>query len=150
MSLRNIDVIAMDEFAIQKAHRSATVVVEPCTKHVLWIGRGWSRESIRPFFRLLGKDGCKRLEAVAMEMNGAYEAEVKAHCPKARSSTIFFCVVVKYRIEVIDKIPRDEAKLVADDNAALTVIKGSRWLLRNKANITPGGGPRQVVRSFGC
>ncbi len=48
VSLRNIDVIAMDEFVIQKDHRYATVVVEPCTKQVLWIGRGRSRESIRP------------------------------------------------------------------------------------------------------
>ena len=102
VSLRNIDVIAMDEFAIQKGHRYATVVVEPCTKQVLWIGRGRSRESIRPFFRLLGKDDCKRLKAEAMDINGAYEAEVKAHCPQAEIVYDFFHVEVKYGSEIID------------------------------------------------
>jgi transposase len=136
VNLRNIEVIAMDEFAIQKGHRYATVIVEPRIKQVLWVGRGRSRESIRPFFRLLGKDGCKRLKAVAMDMNGAYEAEVKAHCPQAEIVYDLFHVVTKYGREVIDRVRRDEAKRVADDNAARTVIKGSRWLLlRNKANI---------------
>jgi transposase len=30
----------MDEFAIQKRHRYATLVVEPARKRVLWVGRG--------------------------------------------------------------------------------------------------------------
>lgn len=32
----------MDEFAIQKGHRYATVVIEPQTKRVLWVGWGRS------------------------------------------------------------------------------------------------------------
>ena len=49
-----VEAIAMDEFAIQKGHRYATVIVEPHTKRVLWVGRGRGREDIRPFFELLG------------------------------------------------------------------------------------------------
>lgn len=52
--LWDVAVIAMDEFAIQKGHRYATVVVQPYTKHVLWVGSGRSREDLRPFFELLG------------------------------------------------------------------------------------------------
>lgn len=29
----------MDEFAIQKGHRYATVIIEPYTKRVLWVDR---------------------------------------------------------------------------------------------------------------
>ncbi|MER2088077.1 MAG: transposase, partial [Rhodococcus sp. (in: high G+C Gram-positive bacteria)] len=53
VDLSDVRVIAMDEFAIQKGHRYATVVVEPSRKRVLWVGRGRSRADIRPFFELL-------------------------------------------------------------------------------------------------
>ncbi|MBK8959564.1 MAG: transposase [Proteobacteria bacterium] len=46
--LDGLQVIGLDEFAIQKGHRYATVIVEPVRKRVLWVGRGRSREDIRP------------------------------------------------------------------------------------------------------
>jgi hypothetical protein len=33
------------------------------------VGRGRSRESVRPFFELLGEQGCRRLWAVGMKGN---------------------------------------------------------------------------------
>ena len=59
--LEGLSVLAMDEFAIQKGHRYATVVVDPQRKRVLWVGRGRSRADIRPFFELLGPARCARL-----------------------------------------------------------------------------------------
>lgn len=136
VDLTGVDVIAMDEFALQKGQRYATVIVEPLVKRVLWVGRGRSRESIRPFFEMLGQEGCTRLKAVAMDMNGAFEVEVRAHCPHVAIVYDLFHVVAKYGREVLDPVRRDEAKRVAADNAARKVIKGSRWLLlRNRKNI---------------
>ena len=60
VDLDGVQVIAMDEFAIQKGHRYATVIVEPLRKRVLWVGRGRGREDVRPFFELLGAEGRKR------------------------------------------------------------------------------------------
>ena len=37
VELSDVTVIGMDEFAIQKGHRYATVVVEPARKRVLWV-----------------------------------------------------------------------------------------------------------------
>lgn len=51
LDLGGVTVIGMDEFAIQKGHRYATVVVEPSRKRVLWVGRGRGREDVAPFFR---------------------------------------------------------------------------------------------------
>lgn len=42
--------IAMDELAIQKGRRYATVIVDVERKRVLWGGRGRSRAEVRPFF----------------------------------------------------------------------------------------------------
>lgn len=136
IDLAGIRVIAMDEFAIQRGHRYATVIVDPRLKKVLWVGRGHGRKDIRPFFELLGAQGCKELEAVVMDMNGAFEAEVRHQCPKAELVFDLFHVVAKYGREVVDRIRVDEAKRLKDDEKARKLVKGARWLLlRNRDNI---------------
>jgi transposase len=137
VDLGGVKVIGMDEFAIQTGHRYATVVTDMDTKRVLWVGRGRSREDIRKFFELLGKDGCRMLQAVAMDMHAAYEEEVRAHCPQARIVYDLFHVVAKYGREVIDRVRVDEANRLRHDKKARKVVKGARWLLlRNRTNIT--------------
>lgn len=58
--------LMMDEFALYKGHRNASVVLDADTRRVLWIGQGRSRAAVRPFFLALGPEGCARIEAVAM------------------------------------------------------------------------------------
>jgi transposase len=136
IELTGISVIAMDEFAIQKGHRYATVIIDPRVKQVLWVGRGRGRKDIRPFFKLLGKKGRKRLKAVVMDMNGAYEAEVRHQCPKAEVVFDLFHVVAKYGREVVDRVRVDEANRLKHDKKARKVVKSARWLLlRNRENI---------------
>lgn len=136
VDLDGVTKLAMDEFAIQKGHRYATVVIDPTCKRVLWVGRGRSREEVRPFFQLLGPERCKQIVAVAMDMNAAYDLEVREHCPNAEVVYDLFHVVAKYGREVVDRVRVDEANRVKDDRPARKVIKGSRWLLlRNAENI---------------
>ncbi|GMG91642.1 hypothetical protein Cmtc_28620 [Cupriavidus sp. TKC] len=75
IDLNGVTVIAMDEFAIQKGHRYATVVVEPSSKRVLWVGRGALARGHRT-------TGCARLHAAVMDMNTACDLEVRMHCPQ--------------------------------------------------------------------
>lgn len=136
VDLAGVRVLAMDEFAIQKGHRYATVIIDPTVKKVLWVGRGRGREDIRPFFELLGTDGRARIEAVAMDMNAAYEKEVRSQCPRAEVVFDLFHVVAKYGREVIDRVRVDEANRLKHDKAARKVVKSARWLLlRNRDNI---------------
>ena len=89
------------------------------------------------FFKLLGSAGCKAIEAVAMDMNGPYEQEVRRWCPQANIVYDLFHVVAKYGREVIDRVRVDEANRLRHDKPARKVVKGSRWLLlRNRSNIT--------------
>jgi len=135
--LSGITVIGMDEFAIQKGHRYATVIVDMDTKRVLWVGRGRGREDIRPFFHLLGKEGCKQLEAVAMDMNGAYEEEVRAHCPHIAIIYDLYHVKAKYNRDVLERVRIDELGRVKGGQPGRKVTQSQRWLLlRNKHNIT--------------
>jgi transposase len=128
----------MDEFALHKGHRYATVIMDAERTRVLWVGKGNSREAIRPFFELLGKR-CRQIEAVAMDMNTAFDLEVKQHCPQAEVVYDLFHVVARYGRDVIDRIRVDQANLLREDKPARKVVKQSRWLLlRNRENLKDG------------
>ena len=66
--------LAMDEFELHKDHRYVTVVVDPISRQVLWIGSGRLRETARAFFEQLPEGAAKRIEAVASDMTTAYKA----------------------------------------------------------------------------
>ena len=131
--LSDLTLLAMDEFAVKKGHRYATIFVEPERKQVLWVCRGRGREDIRPFFEKLGVEGCRRIEAVAMDMNGAFEEEVRAQCPQAEIVYDQFHVVAKYGREVVDAVRMAEARKQTS-RGDRQLIKGSRWLLLRNAD----------------
>lgn len=135
--LARVRYLVMDEFALFKGHRYATVVLDAETRQVLWVGEGRSRADIRPFFQWLGAH-CQQIEAVAMDMNSAMDLEVQAHCPRARVVYDLFHVIAKFGREVIDRVRVDQANAVRDDNGARRAVKRSRWLLlRNPENLKP-------------
>lgn len=145
LDLDGLRVLAIDEFALQRGHRYATVIVDPLCKRVLWVGVGRAREDVRAFFTLLGPARCAQIEAVAMDMSPAFAAEVKTHCPQATLVFDLFHVVARYGREVLDRIRVDETNKLAKDagpnrprvRAQRRVIKGTRWLLlRNRATLT--------------
>ncbi len=141
--LDGVRVIAIDEFAIQKGHRYATVVVDVPTKRVLWICRDRTRESLRGFFLALGPERCALLEAAAVDMWRHYRTEILAQCPQIKLVYDLFHVVAKYGREVVDRVRVDETNRLA--RAAGTgpirnhrrLIKGARWLLlKNREHVT--------------
>lgn len=144
-SLAGVRLLAVDEFALEKGHRYATVVVDAATKRVLWVARGRDRAALRPFFELLGPEGCARIAAVTMDMWAPFRDEVRTHCPQAAIVFDLFHVIAKYAREVIDRVRVDETNRIAAAagpnqtrvRAARRVIKGTRWLLlKNHGNTT--------------
>jgi transposase len=139
----NVRILAIDEFAIQRGHRYATVVLDPLRKRVLWIARGRDQGALTEFFRALGPARCAQLEAVAVDMWAPYAAEIRTHCPQAQLVYDLFHVVAKYGHEVIDRVRVDETNRVARAAGPgpirhlRRVIKGARWLLlRNREHLT--------------
>lgn len=79
----------MDEFALHKGHRYATVIMDADSRRVLWVGEGRSRMAVRAFFDWLGPERCRKIEAVAMDMNTAFDLEVAqalSPCPRGLRS----------------------------------------------------------------
>ena len=127
--------LAMDEFALFKGHRYATVVINAENRQVLWVGGGRSRRDIRPSFAWLGHHA-QQIKAVVMDMNSAMDLEVKEHCPQARVVYDLFHVIAKFGREVIDRVRVDEANRLRQDKPGRQVIKQSRWLLlRNRGDL---------------
>jgi transposase len=150
--LDSVRMIAIDEFAIRRGHRYATLVVEPTTKRVLWVGKGRSGEDLRPFFTLLGKERCARIEAVATDMFPPYVREIRDNCPKAKIIYDLFHVIARYGNEVINQVRVSETNKIAragslydsKTRALRRVIKGTRWLLlKNRENLA---GEREEIR----
>lgn len=128
--------LVMDEFALHKGHRYATVILDADTRRVLYIAKERSRKAIRPFFQALGPEGCRRIEAVAMDMNTAFDLEVRHWCPKARIVYDLFHVVAKYGREVISRVRVDVANALRHDKPGRKVVKRAHWLLlRNADNL---------------
>src|SRR5574343_1867456 len=122
--------LVMDEFALHKGHRYATVIMEAQRMRVLWVREGNSREAIRPFFELLGEHGCRQIEAVAMDMNTAFDLEVRQHCPQAEVVYDLFHVVARFGREDVDRVRVDQANALKPQPAARPGIKQGRcWLL---------------------
>lgn len=132
----NVTRLVMDEFAIRKGHRYATVIADAKTMKVLWVGEGNKRESIRPFFEKLGEFR-DNIKAVAMDMNTSFDLEVKYQCKNAEVVYDLFHVVAKYGREVIDRVRVDRANELKEDKKARKVVKRGRWLLlKNRVNLT--------------
>lgn len=139
VDLEGLEVIGLDEFALHKGHRYATVIVEPTRKRVLWVGKGNGRADIRPFFELLGPRRCARLRAAVMDMNTGFELEVRHHCKNAAVVFDLFHVVAKYGREVIDRVRVDRANELHTDRPQRKLVKGARWiLLKNRDSLRPG------------
>jgi transposase len=135
--LDGVELLVMDEFALHKGQRYATVVADALTRRVLWVGAGNSRAAVRPFFELLGPDRCRRVQAVGIDMHAAFEREVRDHCPQALLVYDLFHVVAKYGRDVIDAVRVAEANRLRHDKPARRVVKSARWLLlRNEQSLT--------------
>lgn len=71
-----------------------------------------------------------------MDMNTAFDLEVRQHCPNAEVVYDLFHVVARFGREVVDRVRVDQANALRQQPASRKVIKRSRWLLlRNRDNL---------------
>ncbi|PXA04429.1 hypothetical protein DDZ13_07815 [Coraliomargarita sinensis] len=72
----------MDQSARQRLSNHASLIADAGPEEVLWLGKGRTRETIRPVFKRLDKY-CESIEALAMDWNIDFDFEIKEHCPTA-------------------------------------------------------------------
>ena len=87
--------LAVDEFAIHREHRYATVVYSIDTKKVLWLDRGRSRATLRKFFNLLTPEQRKLFKNPRAKPDGT-KMFCSAFLNDARMCCFFADAIVKY------------------------------------------------------
>lgn len=131
--LKNVEIIAIDEFAFQKGHKYQTVVYDLKAGRVIYVGAGRAEESLERFWKRLRHSGAK-IQAVAMDMWLPYFNAVINNIPEAKIVFDRFHIF-KLMNETLDEIRR----ALYHEETFLNnrqVIKGIRWLLlKNEKNL---------------
>ena len=125
--------LAIDEIAVAKGHRYLTVVMDRESGAVLSSATVRGPMRLKPFAKRLRPSGA-RIQAVAMDMSGGYQAAVRTNLPKAKIVFDHFHVIKLFN-EKLSELRRAldrEATDVQDKE----VLKGTRWLsLKNAENL---------------
>lgn len=127
--------IGVDELSYRRHHEYITVVVDHTRGHVVWAKPGKNADTLKAFFDELGTKRCAKLEAVTIDMSGAYIKAVTECSPQAQ--IVFDRFHVQRMVQdAVDEVRRDEVR------AAISVdekqqLKGTRWpLLKSFWNLS--------------
>jgi transposase len=122
--LENIYRIGVDEVSYRKGHRYLTVVADHDRDGaVIWASEGHDHTVLEEFYDLLGDEGCAQLQAVSLDMGGAYKKATDAKAAQARQCVDPFHVV-KLANEAIDKARRQAWNIERRTNPAVKRSRG--------------------------
>lgn len=133
--LDGLTIIGVDELSYRKHHQYVTVVVDHVQRRVVWARPGKNADTLKAFFEALGPERCAKLEAVTIDMSGAYIKAVTEATPQAQ------LIFDRFHIErlahdALDDIRREQVR-EADTAEDKTALKHTRWALqKNPWNLT--------------
>jgi transposase len=135
VKLKPLRRIAVDEIAVGKGHRYLTIVMDPESGAVVFVGDGKGADALKPFWKRL-RPGRAKVEAVAMDMSAAYRGAVSAHLKGAVIVFDHFRVIKLFN-ERLSELRRAVYR-EATDVMHKDVLKGTRWLLlKNPEDLDP-------------
>jgi transposase len=133
--LNNLTHIGVDELSYRRHHEYVTVVIDHVAQCVVWARPGKDAATLAEFFKELGPERCKQLEAVTIDMSGAY---IKAVTEASSQAKIIFDRFHVQRLaqEAVDQVRRAEVRNSRGTEQA-KVLKRMRFiLLKNPWNLT--------------
>jgi transposase len=125
LTYKHLKLLSIDEIYVGKKKKFYTLVMDLESGRIVWVRPGRGQAALQGFWRRLRLSKAK-LEAVAMDMSGAYWAAVLAAFPKVKVVFDRFHIM-KLMNEKLDDLRR---ALVREAEGPLKlVIKGTRYLL---------------------
>jgi transposase len=126
--------IGVDELSYRRHHEYVTVIVDHVRGAVVWAHPGKNAETLNTFFQELGKERCAQLEAVTLDMSGAYLRAVTEASPKARVIFDRFHVQ-RLAHDALDAVRREEVREAGPEERG--ALKKSRFALhKNPWNLS--------------
>jgi transposase len=95
--LAGLEYIGVDEVARAKGHDYMTVVYDMVGGRLIWVKAGRTAEVFSRFLKQLRPDTAHKINAVAMDMEPAYEKAVRESLPMADIVFDRFHVMKNYR-----------------------------------------------------
>lgn len=133
--LDGLTIIGVDELSYRRHHEYVTIVVDHVQQRVVWARPGKNADTLKAFFEALGPERCAQLEAVTIDMSGAYIKAVTEATPQAQIIFDRFHIQ-RLAHDAVDEVRRAEVRQAAtqEDKSAL---KKTRWALqKNPWNLT--------------
>jgi len=128
--------ICVDETASKKGHNYVTVVSDPLTGTVLYVGSGRKIGSLEGYYDSCSTEQLEALESVSMNMWPAYITATKEHVPEAEKKIAFDRFhVAKYVNEGVDQVRREENRVLKKDGILNLVGTKYDWL-KNRINMS--------------
>ena len=117
--------LGIDEIAIRKGQRYATVFYDLDRREVVGMVLKRKERAVSRFFRRWGKTKCRAVKAVCMDLWAPYRNSVRRHL---KNATVVFDKfhVYKYLSDAIEAVRRHEQQIADEKTGQL--IKGTRWL----------------------
>lgn len=132
--LNGLRYIGVDELSYRRHHKYVTVVVDHERGEVVWVAEGKSAATLGRFFKELGPERCAALEAVTIDMSGAYIRAVSDASPEAQIIFDRFHVQ-RLAHEALDEVRREEVR--GSSASQKSSLKGLRWVLhKSDWNLT--------------
>jgi transposase len=126
--------IGIDELSYRRHHEYLTIVTDQDTGRVVWAAPGKDKEAALRFFADLGPERTAALEAITMDLAGAYRMAAAEAAPHARIIFDRFHVQ-RLAHEALDTVRRQAWR--AADREDKVAIKGTRFALqKNPWNLT--------------
>jgi transposase len=124
--LDGLRIIGVDELSYRRHHEYVTVV---------WAAEGKSAATLKRFFDTLGPERCAKLEAVTIDLSGAYIKAVTEASPQAKIIFDRFHVQ-RLAHDAVDEVRREEVRSAVP--ADKRELKRTRWALqKNPWNLSP-------------
>jgi transposase len=134
--LAGLTQIGVDELSYRRHHEYVTVVIDHVTGAVVWVKEGKSAATLTAFFAELGADRAAKLEAVTLDMSGAYLKAVTTASPQAQVIFDRFHVQ-RLAHDALDEVRRAQVRMAAGPDAK-AALKKTRWALqKNPWNLHP-------------
>jgi transposase len=113
--------------------RFFTVISDLDTRRVIWVSFSRKKKALDEFFKIIGPDGCSRIEVVAADQHDAYAASVNEFCPRATLVWDRFHIMQNFEVAV-NEVRKDLCEESNHDDVKQKARGRYKYLFLKKAS----------------